>query len=161
MVILAIVLLSLYVGSCIYLFGVPESLSVTYYLIEEKFPKYGRVFTVVMVLTVALVLPVWLDNSSESTQFLAFLSCMGLLFVGAAALFRDDFDRNIHRVAAGLSAVAALTWLSLAGLWYLPVIFLGIHYIYTAKAGKKNWVFLAEMAVFLSLLIGLLIKIYS
>lgn len=104
--------------------GIPESLSATYYLLKEK----GWLTQLVFILTGIGLLPPWMNESSESLQFLAFLSCGGLMFVGSAPMFRLPLQGAVHYISAVVCCVSAVLWVILMG--YYPIVvcssFLGL-----------------------------------
>lgn len=53
-------------------------------------------------------LPTMLDLGGQ--QWLAFLTCMGLAFVGAAPAYLSDGERSVHKGAAIMSALAGTLW---------------------------------------------------
>lgn len=53
-------------------------------------------------------LPTMLDLGGQ--QWLAFLTCMGLAFVGAAPAYLSQCERSVHKGAAILAAVAGTLW---------------------------------------------------
>lgn len=53
-------------------------------------------------------LPTMLDLGCQ--QWLAFLTCMGLAFVGAAPAYLSQGERSVHKGAAILAAVAGTLW---------------------------------------------------
>lgn len=53
-------------------------------------------------------LPVMLDLGGQ--QWLAFLTCMGLAFVGAAPAYLSQGERSVHKGAAIMSALAGTLW---------------------------------------------------
>ena len=69
-------------------FGVPESLSATYYSLG----KYGWIFQVCIFLVGVLLLPVWLSLSEEAYQSLVFLACASLCFVASAPCFKLELQ---------------------------------------------------------------------
>lgn len=103
-------------------FGIPRSLSDTYYLLN----KNGWLFQLVLVVFAFLVIPIWLDCSSENTEFLAFLSCSGIWFVAAAAAFKIDLTGVVHYVSAVLCCVCAVVWQLFEFSPFIPFFFLGI-----------------------------------
>ena len=79
-------------------------------MISEIYYGMGR-YLLLPCLLVALALsflPVMLDLGGQ--QWLAFLTCMGLAFVGAAPAYLSQGDRSVHKGAAILSAVAGTLW---------------------------------------------------
>lgn len=53
-------------------------------------------------------LPVMLDLGGQ--QWLAFLTCMGLAFVGAAPAYLSEGEHAVHKGAAIMSALAGTLW---------------------------------------------------
>ena len=48
-------------------------------------------------------------DCEKGVQCLAFLSCAGLMFVGAAPRFMNE-DRGVHKAAATICAMAGIGW---------------------------------------------------
>ena len=129
--------ISIIVATCIYvvynaiaiaIFGVPESLSNTYYLWKEKNGK-GWLFCLMMYLVVALMMPAWITISEGSNfQFLAFLAPASLMFVGTAPRFKDfSLENKVHTYSAYLAAACSLLWVGLVTpYWWVILIWLGL-----------------------------------
>ena len=78
------------------LFGVPKSLSMTYYLFKNKVDTLKFLFPAMMTMLTVFLMPCWLQMSEGSNfQFTAFLSAAGVLFVGAAPAFLDSSLENM------------------------------------------------------------------
>jgi hypothetical protein len=110
------------------IFGVPESLSNTYYLWKEKNGK-GWLFCLMMYLVVALMMPAWITISEGSNfQFLAFLAPASLMFVGTAPRFKDfSLENKVHTYSAYLAAACSLLWVGLVTpYWWVILIWLGL-----------------------------------
>jgi hypothetical protein len=129
--------ISIIVATCIYvvynaiaiaIFGVPESLSNTYYLWKEKNGK-GWLFCLMMYLVVALMMPAWITISEGSNfQFLAFLAPASLMFVGTAPRFKDfSLENKVHTYSAYLAAACSLLWVGLVTpYWWVILIWIGL-----------------------------------
>lgn len=129
--------ISIIVATCIYvvynaiaiaIFGVPESLSNTYYLWKEKNGK-GWLFCLMMYIVVALMMPAWITISEGSNfQFLAFLAPASLMFVGTAPRFKDfSLENKVHTYSAYLAAACSLLWVGLVTpYWWVILIWLGL-----------------------------------
>lgn len=129
--------ISIIVATCIYvvynaiaiaIFGVPESLSNTYYLWKEKNGK-GWLFCLMMYLVVSLMMPAWITISEGSNfQFLAFLAPASLMFVGTAPRFKDfSLENKVHTYSAYLAAACSLLWVGLiTPYWWVILIWLGL-----------------------------------
>ena len=117
-----------YNAICLALFGVPESLSNTYYLYKEKCNK-GWLFCLMMYAVVALMMPAWISLSEGSNfQFLAFLAPASIAFVGTAPRFRDGgLENKVHTVSAIIAAACSLLWVALVTpYWWVMLIWLGL-----------------------------------
>ena len=109
------------------IFGVPESLSNTYYLYKEKWNK-GWLFCLMMYLVVALMMPAWISLSEGSNfQFLAFLAPASIMFVGTAPRFKDSqLESRVHTISAVIAAACSLAWVALlTPYWWVMLIWLG------------------------------------
>lgn len=144
------------------LFGVPKSLSTTYYLFKERNSNLKFLFPSMMILLAFFLLPVWLEISKDSTfQFTAFLSVVGVLFVGGAPAFRKSSMENaIHTFAAYFCAASAILWICLVTTyWYIiPIVFavMAILAIIT-KTWKTCYTYWLELVAFISTFISIVI----
>lgn len=152
---LSLLTLVAYIGYALKVCGLPASLSDTYYILKEKH-RPSWLFQLAMVLCPMLLVPVWLELSSESVQFLSFLACGGLMFVGTAPLFKEEFQRNVHFGGTIVAVQGTTLWLVLSGMWYIPSAFFFVSGIVMLL--KKKWLFWLEMALFASAYSGLLVK---
>lgn len=128
--------------------GVPDMVSSIYYMMD----KHGWVFQVYIIMFAALMMVCLLD-SGLGVQCLAFLSCAGLMFVGAAPRFLEESERKVHKTAAIVSAVASVGW-CLTVDWKIVVALLGWYAVYWACRSEDDhpW-FMAEItAVWMVLL---------
>ena len=129
-------------------YGVPDMVSSIYYMMD----KHGWVFQVYIIMFAALMMVCLLD-SGLGVQCLAFLSCAGLMFVGAAPRFLDESERKVHKTAAIVSAVASVGW-CLTVDWKIVVALLGWYAVFWACRSEDDhpW-FMAEItAVWMVLL---------
>lgn len=109
------------------IFGVPESLSNTYYLYKEKWNK-GWLFCVMMYIVVIFMMPAWITMSEGSSfQFLSFLAPASIAFVGTAPKFKDsDLENKVHTYSAYAAAACSLLWVCLVTpYWWTILICLG------------------------------------
>lgn len=79
-------------------------------MISEMYYGTGRswLMPVTLVALALSFLPTMLDLGGQ--QWLAFLTCMGLAFVGAAPAYLRDGERSVHKGAAIMSALAGTLW---------------------------------------------------
>lgn len=107
--------------------GIPTSLSTTYYNLPERF---RWVFTLFMWAIAFLLMPAWIEVANsfgdwrDNFKFLAFLTCALICFVGAAPNFRAfEMESKVHTISATASAVTALLWCFVCGwqIMYVPI----------------------------------------
>ena len=135
-------------------FGIPQSLSDTYYLYKNKY-RCGFVFPVMMLLVVGFMMPAWLTLSEGSNfQFLSFLAPASLLFVGAAPAFKSsDLENKVHSVSAYFAAACSLLWVILVTPYWMviPIWFVLIALIALAtRTVKSSLVYWLETVAFFS-----------
>ena len=154
-VLIAFFIYLVYNGAALRLFGVPKSLSMTYYLLEEK-KKWSRIFfPITMTSVVAMLLPAWLELSEGSPfQFTAFLAAAGILFVGAAPAFMNNRLENlVHIVSAIVAAVFALLWVVLVSkMWLIIVMWLAFIALvaFLTKSVKSSYTYWLETVAFMA-----------
>lgn len=134
-------------------FGIPASISDTYYLLERKRRGLGWLFTAFCWGVSLTLLPAWLDMTPEAYQAVPFLSAAGLMFVGAAPQFKLPLTGPVHFVAAGVCCVAAGLWVALSGVWWtLPAAYAaGL----ALAAVDHRWMFWIEIAAFASVFLSI------
>lgn len=132
-VILSVLYITTYTAVvCINQIGIPESISATFYKL-----RYKAWFTITMFLTAGLLMPAILEITPEGYQFVAFLACIGMMFVGVAPNFREGLDRPVHITGAILCILFSQVWVLLTCPWVLLVWF--GYLAYTAWGMKKHW----------------------
>ena len=137
------------------LFGIPNSLSQTYYEFKER-KSWQRIFFPIMMLGVGiLLLPAWLEIS-EGTNFMftAFFAAGGIMFSGSAPAFNSsDLEDRVHTGSAFFAAIFALLWVILvANLWWFIIVW-GIIFILIAlitKTLKTGLIYWLETITFIS-----------
>lgn len=140
-------------------FGVPSSLSNSFYLYNDIKKNLGYIFTGFMFLMAMLLMPGWLEVgeavSSWSTylQPLAFFAAASIVFVGAAPAFRSSkMESTVHSVAAKVAAALSLAWCFVVAwqIMYVPIIaclfpVIAASITKTWKSGLTYWL---EMMAF-------------
>lgn len=98
-------------------FGVPSSLSASFYLWNGVKKNLGYIFTGMMFAMAFCLMPGWLEITEVITPWshyltvLPFLAAASIAFVGAAPAFRDcKLENKVHMVSAACAAVFALLW---------------------------------------------------
>lgn len=158
----AIFLYLIYNIIALVLFGVPKSLSMTYYLFKDKVDTLKFLFPSMMTLLTVFLMPCWLQISEGSPfQFTAFLSAAGVLFVGAAPAFMSSSLENmVHQVSAYVCAAAAIAWICLVTpYWWIILIVLGIvaALAIVTKTWKTSYIYWLETVAFVSTFISILV----
>lgn len=126
-IIVATIIYVAYNAISLALFGVPESLSNTYYLYKEKSNK-GWLFPLMMYAVVAFMMPAWITMSEGSDfQFLAFFAPAAIAFVGTAPAFKShDLENVVHTTAAIVAAICSLAWVAvITPYWWMILVWFG------------------------------------
>ena len=110
-------------------FGIPDMVSDTYYQLQgttgsevlggKVKRNFGWVFSVVMCLVAGLMMVSILDLE-KGVQFLAFVGCGGLIFVGCAPNYLGD-ESKVHKIAAIVATVGCIGW-CLSVCWWLTEV---------------------------------------
>ena len=116
------------------LHGIQPSISDNYYVSRHRWT-----FVMVMWWIGFGMLPAMLEVTPEIWQFSAFFCCCGVIFVGAAAAFREEVTRQVHFAGAITSAAGAFIWTAcvlppMAGVGFLTccglLLWLSRHVVY-------------------------------
>jgi hypothetical protein len=148
-IILLLVSLTIFVSYITFIiinFGILPSISDSYYKLSlnSKFiftlAMWGFAFPIIML----------------SENGLLFFSGAGICFVGAAPLFKEEFEGLIHRIGAitgiGLGLLALIIYYN---SYYLVLLYVLIFLIiYLSKVNNRIW--WIEILSFLTIIIGLL-----
>ena len=164
MIVLILVLVSLsifiaYNISALCIFGVPSSLSNTFYLYNEKKKNLGMLFPAMMGTMGFTLLPAWLELGevispwSTNLNVMAFFACAAICFVGAAPAFRaNKLEGTVHTVAAITAAAASLLWCLIVcwEIMYVPILAAGLVALtaWLTKTFKKGLTYWLEMMAF-------------
>jgi hypothetical protein len=159
LVLISLFLFAVYNAVSLKQFGIPKSLSETFYLWNSKKSGLGYIFTGMMFSMAFTLVPAWLELgeviSSWSTYLnpLVFFACAAIAFVGAAPAFRScPLESKVHTTAAMTAAVCAVTW-CLVTCWqimYVPLLTAGVVAVigWLTKSWKKASVYWLEMMAF-------------
>ena len=146
---------AIYNAIVLLLFGVPKSLSMTYYLFKDRENVLKYLFPSMMTLLGVFLMPCWIEMSEGSPfQFLAFLSAASLLFVAFAPAFKEsDLENNVHQISAYCCAAFAMLWIIfVTPYWYVILIVLGViaALAIVTKTVKSGYIYWLEMIAFIS-----------
>ena len=143
-------------------FGVPKSLSMTYYLFKERKEWQRLLFPIMMLSMAGLLMPVWLEMSEGSDlQFMSFLAGAGIMFTGTVPTFKNSkLEDRVHTISAIVAAVFALLWVFfVAHLWYIILIWLVIVTLIALLSNsiKTSLVYWLETVAFMSTFMSIII----
>lgn len=157
----AIVVIVIYATVSIARFGIPPSISDTHYLwAESSRTMFGKhVFTFTLWAVSFLILPFLLSTSTTNTQWLAFISCGALAFVGTACEFQERLTHTVHYASAYTWASATLLWV-IINISPAPVIAgLAIAFLGLIAQSLSNRTFWLEIGCIIALAASIIIKI--
>lgn len=116
--------------------GVPDMVSYCYYLTDQS-----MLMPVMFIALGMTFLPVMINKGG--IDCMAFLTCAGLIFVGAAPAYLDDLDRKVHKTAAIVSAVASVIWA--VSVDAMPTLISALAAVLAMVLQHKKWLFWAEV----------------
>ena len=125
-------------------------------MISEIYYGMGRSLLMPSLL-VALALsflPTMLDLGGQ--QWLAFLTCMGLAFVGAAPAYLSQGERSVHKGAAILAAVAGTLWCMTMEPCVVAVA--ALMAIIATLTDRRCWLFWCEVCAMSSVAATVVLK---
>ena len=143
------------------IFGIPFSLSQTFYLFKNRENWQKILFPITLVITSLCLLPSWLEISEGSNwQFLVFLSLVGIIFTGFVPTFKSSkMEDKVHTISAIIGAVCALLWVVIvAKMWYVIImwiifVLLSALLTNTIKTAYIFWIeTITFMATFMSII---------
>lgn len=170
LIIISLVIFLTYMVGTYKYFGIPASISDTYYLLENKCKGLGWLFTAMCWGVGCTLLPALLEMTPDNQQFSAFFTCAGLLFVGSAPQFRLPLTNGVHYGSAAVCVMFSQIWVGITCWWVLVPIwsaFIGYivygvlrhsdffrGYIYFKELKPMFW---CEIAAFVALFIAIFI----
>lgn len=137
------------------LFGIPNSLSQTFYEFKNR-KSWQRIFFPIMMIGVGLLLlPAWLEISEGSDfMFTSFFAAGGIIFTGSAPAFNSsELEERVHTGSAIFAAVSALLWIILVAKLWWHIIVWGLIILLVAfitKTWKTGLVYWLETITFIS-----------
>lgn len=132
----------------------PESISETSYISKERFGTTVP-FSLMCILCIIGILPIWMLKSPEIWQFLVFFSCGGMLFAGATPLFKERFEAKIHYTSGIIAFTSGILWLCVTHYWLSIGTIISVSYI-CSVFNKSKFVFIYEVIGFIVIAITLL-----
>lgn len=158
-----VILMSYTVAVCIK-FGIPTTLSESYYFIYKKY-----LFTLVMWLSGFLILPPIMEMTGGNTQIIPFLSIIGIMIVGAAPRYKEQ-ERTLHIIGATMAGFFSQLWIILYAypwtlltwailiIWAIGILIESKLMEWSEELDKRKWFFWAEMLAFINLYLNIIFK---
>lgn len=144
-----------FIVSVALLFGFLPSISDSHYKIKEY--TNAPFFTLFCWLTSFPLLIYWIEYSKNDWDFLPFIACAALMFVGVSPLFKDDeLERKVHSISAVICLVSSYAWSIFFGNMYLGISFLilSIPLYFIISKNKIYWI---EILAFVNIYTQLLL----
>ena len=125
-------------------------------MISEIYYGMGRslLMPCLLVALALSFLPTMLDLGGQ--QWLAFLTCMGLAFVGAAPAYLRQCERSVHKGAAILAAVAGTLWCMTMEPCVVAVA--ALIAIIATLTDRRCWLFWCEVCAMSSVVATVVLK---
>jgi hypothetical protein len=146
-------------------YGIPESISESYYLLPPKIRMpvfYG--WTVLVAIPLVIF---WLSISEGTAQAFVFFGCAFLIFVGVSAPFKEkDITNKVHVYSASLCVILTQIWIfKYTPFWCFSLLFFGLFGVFgyaingtiaekSYPVQTKSLIFFVELAAFLSVYFG-------
>ena len=99
-------------------------------------------------------LPTMLDLGGQ--QWLAFMTCMGLAFVGAAPAYLSEGEHAVHKGAAIISALAGTLWCLTMEPYVVAVA--ALIAAISSLADRRCWLFWCEVCALSSVAVTVMLK---
>lgn len=146
--IIILIALALYVFSCCVTKRTPTMLSEVYYLADKDW-----LFPILMAALGASFLPLMLE--AGGLECMAFLSCVGIIFVGAAPAYLDEGERTVHKCGAITAAIASVVWA--CSINALPTVLFAVLAAALCIWKRSYWLFAVECCAILNIITTLFI----
>ena len=146
--IIILIALTLYVFSCCVTKRTPTMLSEVYYLADKDW-----LFPTLMAALGASFLPLMLE--AGGLECMAFVACVGIIFVGAAPAYLDESERTIHKCGAITAAIASVAWA--CSINALPTVLFAVLAAALCIWKRSYWLFIVECCAILNIVTTLFI----
>lgn len=132
LVLLSFLVITIYMGVMIQREKeIPYSISATYYSLRNRFW-----FGTCMISASLLLLPSAFNASTEDSQFLVFLSVVGMIVLGVSPNFKTE-QKTPHVIGACMSLIFSQIWVG-CNAWYWLLLW-AVFIVYMIVSMKKNW----------------------
>ena len=158
----ALVIFLIYNIVSLILFGVPTSLSETYYKYEEKHKNLGKFLFYTMLMVVGLLVVV---ATIDKAQVFSWLMIIGVAMVGVFPDYNNNtaMDKVVHPIGAAIAGAACLVSLFVmlppipAVIAICGVLILVLLFALITKSLKRSFIYHLEMVAFYSIFAGSII----
>lgn len=134
-ILISLFILTSYVIAVCIRWGIPDSLSQTFFDIKRKW-----IFSSVVAVSAVLLYFSMMNILSDAWQWLAFIFLAGCLFIAFAPNLADDMEKRVHMTGATLLALASQGIVAV-----LNPLILGLWIAWLVFTPLKERVFFAEM----------------
>lgn len=154
--ILSFIILGIYTLWFCLKYGIPESLSQSYYSLPWK-----PLFQIIIVSSSFLLLPELMKGGVLGG--IPFIGVIGLMMVGIFPNIREKFERLVHICGATIGSICSIIWIVLfgnlytLGLWSVPLILLLVKGTTPNFIDKYKFVFWIEIICYISIYLNLFI----
>lgn len=143
-------LLTVYVATCIKLFGISEALSDTYY------QGAGKWFTALMLTEAVGILINTHPIPPQGRGLFALVGCLGLVGVGLIPFYLHCRRCHwAHKAAAWVAAVGCVGWCLSVSVW--PTAYCAVLMAAYLVATRKRWMLVAELLGFVDVFATLIV----
>lgn len=146
--IIILIALALDILGCCVTKRVPTMLSEVYYLADKDW-----LFPTLMAALGASFLPLMLE--AGGLECMAFLACVGIIFVGAAPAYLDEGECTIHKCGAITAAIASVAWA--CSINALPTVLFAILTGVLCIWKRPYWLLIIECCAILNIVVTLFI----
>lgn len=151
---IALLVFAAYNTAVLIKFGVPASLSETFYLWNKTKKGLGFIFTLMMFIMAGFLIPGWMTLTetvstwSHNLTVLPFIAAASLGFVGATPAFKDcKLENNVHMGGAICASVFSILWICIVCYhiaWIilpacLVLVWIAAFATKTHKTGATYW----------------------
>ena len=126
---ISFILIILYIIYIIINYGIPKSISASYYLLKHKI-----IFSLTLLLSVILSTNQFMDITPYNFKFLPFIFLSGIVFVAVAPNFMSsDLTSKVHDISAIVSFLASQIWIAIIDpipliLWIFILLYIIIKF---------------------------------
>ncbi|GMO69345.1 MAG: hypothetical protein Nk1A_8400 [Endomicrobiia bacterium] len=147
-----------YLSMIYVLFGIPVSISQTFYLLQAKYEGTGFIFTWWLLFLALLVeILVLALNISLISNIIMTIATICLTITAFTPFYHSPEEKDIHPIAAAIAIVFSIIWTVLLGYWLIPLLVIcGTAFM---ARNSKSMTFYIENSAFISLFTALYLYI--